>query len=67
MASSSVFAATTTKSATAPLVMYSFCPSSTQPSSRRRARVRIERTSLPASGSVIAMPVRAVPRRAGVR
>lgn len=44
-----------------PFVMNIFEPFSTQPSPSRRARVRIEATSEPASGSVTATAVTSSP------
>ena len=49
---SSVWAQTTATSASEPLVIHIFCPCRIQSSPSRRARVRIEPGSEPASGSV---------------
>ena len=49
---SSVAAQTTATSATEPFVIHIFCPCTIQSSPSRRARVRIEPGSEPASGSV---------------
>ena len=59
--SGSVFAPTTRTSARPALVMYILRPSSTQPSSVRRARAVMPATSEPAPGSVTAIAAMASP------
>ncbi len=60
-ASVSVLAATNTTSALTPLVMNILAPFNTQKSPSRRAVVRIDATSEPASGSVTATAVSTSP------
>jgi len=69
--SGSTAATTTWTSAIPPLVMKTFCPLMTQSPFLRTARVFIEDTSEPASGSVTAKAPRAgfstVPKQAGIQ